>query len=318
MSSSARKRNTNHKRTLKQLHEDQFADLIARNVKFHKKEAMEWSERQDWDALKDEFEERSDKGHYGRPFVHSTVEAFAKFRAKNEDVERWIIKSIGPTPMREIEWKGDWAVDRAVKRVKDMLHAQQLQEKLSQDTGLMKVAAPVAASYRTWMEEPERMRDAVIGYLGGTILESKPKKWDRMTLKLKKKWRERQEHRLDFYATWLERILVYKAKVDNHYLGTLGYNKPNYYSVMQNLILSKQNNGGNGGLPNGGSDDARELSAFNLMRGLFSMETEKAKIFDVPLPDDYQQVVDKNTIDTEATEVDDEDSKVKSNGKHRS
>jgi len=198
---------------------------------------MEWSERQDWDALKDEFEERSHKGHYGRPFVHSTVEAFARFMAKNEDIERWIIKSIGPTPMREIEWKGDWAVDRAVKRVKDMLHAQQLQEKLSQDTGLMKVAAPVAASYRTWMEEPERMRDAVIGYLGGTILESKPKKWDRMTLKLKKKWRERQEHRLDFYATWLERILVYKAKVDNHYLGTLGYNKPNYYSVMQNLIL---------------------------------------------------------------------------------
>jgi len=48
------------------------------------------------------------------------------------------------------------------------------------------------------------------------------------------------------------------------------------------------------------------------------METEKAKIFDVPLPDDYQQVVDKNTIDTEAAEVEDDEDKVKSNGKHRS
>jgi hypothetical protein len=313
-----RGRHNNHKsvgrlRTFKELIDKQFRAEIERNAKFHKEAAMKWSGKQDWEALQDEFEQHhpnrfNTKSHNIPVFLFPTVEFFARYKADgDEDIERWINKSCGPTPKKEVEWKGDWALERATKRVKDMRHAQVLEAALAKDLGLMHIAAPVAASYRSWMEEPERMRSAVVEYLGGSVLEKKPKNWDRLTLKAKKRWRARQAERLEFYVGWIERITDYKAKVDTCYLDTIGYNKPNMQAIMQKFVLNAgTNNNGKGGLPNPESGDTREILSHKLLTSLVSMETEKAKIFDVPLPDEYQKLVD-DSIEVEARGVEEED-----------
>jgi len=123
---------------------------------------------------------------------------------------------------------------------------------------------------------------------------------------------------MEFYIGWMDRILSYKSRVHTFYLDTIGFNKPNMVNFMQNLILSKTNNGGQGGLPNASSENQREINAFHLLKGLMGMEIEKAKIFDVPLPDEYQKIVDENVIEAEVSDEDDREtvgSKAKRNGK---
>lgn len=265
-----------------------FRKLIVKNEEYHKENAMKWSEKQDWDALRDEFS--SPHSNSSRRFYYVDIDQFAQHKCKgNEDHYRWIIKSIGPIPKKEIVWQGDWAAERLVEHSRDVLLAETLTKQLQKDTGLFEIASRVASSYRTYMDLPNLMRSAVMKYLGGVIVEDHPKNWSSMDKKARDKWRAKQRERLDFFSGWINRIIETKDRIDSAYLKTIGATKETLPQVINNIILAKANGNGNG---NHGEVNGRESDAARLLAGLMGMEMAKAKAFDQPLPEEYQQQID--------------------------
>lgn len=263
---------------------NQFRNEIAKTEPFNKKEANEWGDQQDWEYLKDLFETKDNGG----VFTYKTIQDFAKFQAKgDEDKERWLRKSIGVSPKNEIKWRGDWALERTVEYSKDLEHAKLLNERLEQDGLMLKMAIPVAASYRSWQTEVDKIRAALKDVLG-EINEPRPKFKDDTA---KEKWEMKQEKRIQKYFDWMRMLEEFKAKVDRHYLNALGFNKPNMVAMVQALILNKGNTGPNG-MPDPKSISGREQNAASLASAVMSMEIEKAKMFDVPLPDDYLKLLE--------------------------
>lgn len=288
-----------------------FKKVIERAEPFHKEEAKTWASQQDWEALKDEFEKR----HKGKEFVYMTTRDFAEVQAEGkEEIARWIRKAIGPSPKKEIAWIGDWAMERTVEYSKDFEHTQMLKKQMEEDLNLYKVSIPVAGSYKSWQEEPNKIRQAVLEFLGGEIIQVRPEFKDE---KEESRWLEKQEKRIEFYSKWMERIERFKSTVDEHYLNALGMNKPNMVRDLFNIIMKTggaqgQRNVGpmyNGQLPDPESENGKENNAGHLYRGLMNMEIERSKIFDMPLPSEYQEAI--------AEKKDDEEVKSNGNGKHK-
>src|SRR6188508_1758116 len=101
--------------TIKKTIKMQFTKRIKETEKFHKDEAETWRAKQNWEKWQDQFEAKI-TGGVGK-FHYPSIHEFALEKSKgNEDVERWILKSIGPKPMKEITWQGDWALERAFNK----------------------------------------------------------------------------------------------------------------------------------------------------------------------------------------------------------
>ena len=265
-----------------------FALDIKENEKFHKDDAMAWAKDQNWERMQEEFERKGPNG----VFIYKSIDMFAKFQSRNnEDVERWIKKSIGPVPKKEIEWKGDWAMERVVEYSKDLEHTKLLKEQLSRDSNTFKLCLPVAGSYRSWQLEILELKQAIKKLVGNELVEDPP---EDATEKEKAIWFKEQEARLKFYMDWIERLHEYKAKIDRNYLKALGFDKPNFVSMAQSLIV------------NPGSESG-ERTRDDLAEGIAAvmrMEIEKARIFENPLPEDYQKLLEeKPIIEIEAKEV---------------
>ncbi len=286
----------------------QFNHQIKHNAAYHEEEAMNWSGKQDWKAMKDEFEKQNAAGR----FVYHTVMEFAEIQADgNEDVERWIQKSIGATPKKEIVWQGDWAIERIVEKTRDLEYTNLLKKRLKEDQNLFEMILPRAASYRRWMEEPEKLKEQISELFEGKVLEDRPVFKDE---KEEVKWFERQEKRLEKYRHLMEAAEAFKHKVDSHYLDVLGLNKPNMFQQLFSLMLNQRANapnsvpGYNGQLPSETSDSMKEQSSAIMIKGLMNMEIERAQIFDVPLPEEYARIVGSKQVEEKVAKT-----KVKAN-----
>jgi hypothetical protein len=246
-----------------------FAEQIKQNERFHKEKAMQWAEIQDWEAMQEEFERKDPSGD----FIYRSIDEFAKIQAKdNEDVERWIKKSIGPIPKKEIAWRNDWALLRVVEFSRDLEHTKLLIEQFDKDKDLFKACLPVAGSYKSFQA-------SVLGFKQEAAELAK---------KIKNPFK-----RLRFYFSWLNDIFEYKKSIDNQYLKTLGFDKPNVMAMAQRLTVNTE------------SGERTTNSMQSVLNSIMLMEMEKAKIFERPLPDDYQKLLDdgKSTIEIEAKEV---------------
>ena len=293
--------------TVRQITRNQHTRTIAKNARYHRDDAVAWSEKQDWDKLRDEFGTLLTISSGAKKFTYKTIEEFAEYKCDgDEDVERWIVKSICPIPKKEIPWQGDWVLERTVDYARDLTLAETLITKLRSDLGVMQIAVPVAASYRKFREIPDAMLANLQKFLGGSVIEKKPKVWK--SSDHKKKWMSRQSRRMIVYNKWIQTIFDFKARIDNQYLRAVGFDKPNITNLMQAVILKP-----------GEADVSalRQANSANLTRSLMALETEKAKIFDVPLPASYQTLLDAeaDSIDIEANRVADEEEHKHKKGK---
>lgn len=254
---------------------------------YHKKEAMEWSENQDWERWQDEFEKRKEY----RVFDYPNIQAFAIEKAAgNEDVERWIRKSIGPKPMKEIKWQGDWALERVFHISKEAVELDLLQKKVLEDRDILNLTIPVAASYAPWKSHLDTVRSKILELLDGDILEPRPKFNNK---KEQKEWETEQRRRLDWYQDQMERVFEFKQKIDTMYLKSLGIDAVSKNSIQleQAIIKILSAKGIQSQLPASTQQEYSDTTTeAKIWMDAVTMEIAKARAFDMPLPDDYKKV----------------------------
>lgn len=264
-----------------QLNNRMFEKKILEFEKYHKEEAMEWSEQQNWDSLYDEFARYSDMYKY---FYFKTVEEFAEIVSKgNEDKKRWMMKSIGPVPKKEIKWQGDWAMQRTIAYSKDLEHTRLLEKKLESDFNMFQISLPLAGTYESWRDTVNELREKISDFFNQNLQE-RPKKFK--DEKEKSKWEKDYLAEMNHYLGWMERLFDFKSKIDHRYLVALGLDKPNMIQFMSGFLQRQLPK--NGEAPQNGT----QQNAFDMFMAVSRMEIEKSRAFDVPLPDDYQKVID--------------------------
>ncbi len=279
------------KKHIQATHKKQIADTEP----YHKEDAERWSKKQKWEQLQDEFEDKlRDKGRYRYP----TIIEFAQQKSKgNHKFERWLIKSIGTKPMKEITWRGDWALERAFNHSNESIAVRKIEQKLKEDKDIMKMTLPVAASIESWKLNIDDMRMKVMEVLGGELVEERPEKFKNR--EERDAWEDRQKERLNWFQTWMERLFNYKEHVDNLYLKALGIdllpkNSNNMQAMIARIMTTKgiQLPPGMAGQLTDGNQSSSQQGQYEaeVWRQVITAEITKSSNFNMPLPDEYEPI----------------------------
>lgn len=276
--------------TIKKTIKQQFRKQIKEYEAYHKEDALKWSAKQPWEQWQDEFEQKvKNPPSY---YLYANIQDFAEEKSKGDsNKERWILKSIGPKPKKEIPWQGDWALERAFNKSNESVAVRKLEEKIKQDDDIRKLTLPVAAGLEDWRLDVDSVRMRVMEVLGGNVIEHRPEKFKN---KLRKhEWEARQRERLDWYQTWMERLFAYKEKVDALYLKALGADIFTKNSAQMELAMErimKLRGLASASQPTGEGDKDQSFLQVDIWRQAITQEIAKSNSFDMELPAEYKDL----------------------------
>lgn len=241
-------------------------------------EARDWVATQDWEELKDEFFHTFSAS--GR-FRYRTLHEFAreKWPAGQKREIRWLVAATGELPRSGIEWKGDWIEERILARSKYSNHLKTLRDKVAVELDLFQTGRVLAESYYPFQQKVFEVWKEVENYVGGKVLleipECEPQE--------RRIAEAENVHRLNFYMETLERIIDMKMKLDNQFLRSLGWDRPQVLAVFQNLREQYRKEHGIG-------TRAEDTGLESMLKELAKDQIAKAEMYALPLPDEIENV----------------------------
>lgn len=270
-----------------------------------RKHTIAWLKMVDWKEWKEEF---LSEIHPDGTYKHRSINAFALEKAEGDKLKKSLIYgSIGKKPTPGVPWQGDWTVERFSRKFGDDQKVKALEERIDQEMDMFQRASITAEGIRPWLQRVKEMASELDEFTGGKATLDPPLAFGNMTKKMQRSWERKMKRRYKWVLGMITRLAKLDAGLRTAYVKTLTMGgKPQVVALLAQYAGLVVEGGRRGdsytlreqkALP-GAGDPGRNP----LMAQLLTDVARKAAIYDVPLPDDLEELKGQ-VIDVEAEEL---------------
>jgi len=266
----------------------------AKQLKESLKQGVVWQQTQDWEEMKEDFfTARDELGAY----AYDTLQRFAKAQFGKRGIVNWpltwFLKSVGDQEHPPLKWYGDWEQERMLSGRRFTKHLQGLKTKLEEEIDLAAMGRTLADSYLPLQQRVFDFWKEVEAHLRGKIIldssaidpsKGKTKKEQEALRKEKANIELNNMRRVKLFMTTTEWVVDIKTRLDNQFLKLLGWEKPQFLEIFERLRKEALKEGAGPVIDN----------SLNQLLGQLAMDQiQKAKMYELPLPEDIQHVAEK-------------------------